>query len=162
MNDKQQRFCEEYIIDLNGTKAAIRAGYSERTAASIAEQLLRKLDIQEFISKLKAKRSKRTEVTADRVIKELAKIGFANISDYIEENNTVTKIKKLSRRKSAAVSAIEITETEFEGGVKKTVKFKLHDKISALTNLGRHLGIFEKDNAQQNKEVVVNIGARKK
>ncbi len=77
---KQERFCTEYIIDLNATQAAIRAGYSVKTANRIASENLSKLDIQRKIQELQQKRAERTEITQDRVLKELAGIGFAPIT----------------------------------------------------------------------------------
>lgn len=77
---KQERFCREYIIDLNATQAAIRAGYSKKTANRIASENLSKLDIQKKIQELQQERAERTEITQDKVLKELAGIGFAPIT----------------------------------------------------------------------------------
>lgn len=77
---KQERFCTEYIIDLNATQAAIRAGYSKKTANRIASENLSKPDIQRKIQELQQERAERTEITQDRVLKELAGIGFAPIT----------------------------------------------------------------------------------
>ena len=81
LTPKQERFCEEYLIDLNATQAAIRAGYSEKTAYSAGQRLLRNVEIQNRIAELKAERSKRTEITQDRVVKELAAMAFANVTE---------------------------------------------------------------------------------
>ena len=78
---KQQRFVDEYLIDLNATQAAIRAGYSEKTAFSIGTENLRKPLIQKAIQQRKQAREQRTEITQDRVIQELAAIGFARATD---------------------------------------------------------------------------------
>ena len=93
LTPKQERFCEEYLIDLNATQAAIRAGYSEKTAREQAAQNLSKLNIQEKIAELKAERSKRTEITQDRVIKELAAMAFAKATDYAQIAGNVVFIK---------------------------------------------------------------------
>ena len=77
---KQERFCREYIIDLNATQAAIRAGYSKKTANRIASENLSKLDIQKKIQELRQERAERTEITQDKVLKELAGIGFVPIT----------------------------------------------------------------------------------
>lgn len=77
---KQEIFCREYIIDLNATQAAIRAGYSKKTANRIASENLSKLDIQKKIQELQQERAERTEITQDKVLKELAGIGFAPIT----------------------------------------------------------------------------------
>ena len=81
LTPKQERFCEEYLIDLNATQAAIRAGYSANTAREQGAQNLSKLNIQEKIAELQAERSKRTEITQDRVVKELAAMAFAKLGD---------------------------------------------------------------------------------
>lgn len=157
LTDNQKRFCEEYIIDLNGTKAAIRAGYSEKTAEVQASRLLRNAKVLEFVSQLKEKRSERTEITADMVVKELAKIGFNNLQDYIDEGNTIKDLKTIPRDHAASVESIKIIETVWDGGTKTATTFKLHDKVSALEKLGRHLGIFEKDNEQNKPDLNVNF-----
>ena len=91
LTDRQARFCEEYLIDLNATQAAIRAGYSEKTANRIASELLSKLDIQEKITELKAERAKRTEMTQDSVIQELAAVARAEVKGV----RAVDKLKAL-------------------------------------------------------------------
>ena len=77
LTEKQKRFCEEYLVDLNATQAALRAGYSERTAYSIGDENLKKPEIQNYLRELMEKRSERTEITADTVIEELKKIALA-------------------------------------------------------------------------------------
>src|SRR6056297_478874 len=84
LTDKQKAFCEEYLIDLNATQAAIRAGYSEDSANNIGPENLLKPSIQKEIQKLKDVRSKRTQITADKVLEELARIGYSKITDYLE------------------------------------------------------------------------------
>ena len=74
LNEKQKQFCEEYIIDLNGTQAAIRAGYSEKTANRIASELLTKLDIQEYICELKNKRSERVKYSQDELMRDILEV----------------------------------------------------------------------------------------
>lgn len=134
---KQQRFVEEYLIDLNATQAAIRAGYSVKTAKEIGCENLSKPNISSEIAKAMAERSKRTGVTADRVIEELAKIGFINISDVV--NLRTGKILTEAQKEDlACIQSIKIKETEF--GEDREVKF--YDKKSALELLGKHLGLF--------------------
>lgn len=153
LNPKQKRFCQEYVIDLNGTQAAIRAGYSARTANEQAAQLLAKLSIQAFVKKLQKGISKRLEVSADKVVQELAKIGFCNIQDYIETGNSTKDLSGIERDTAAPISSIKVTKTTGGKGEgaweQEAVEFKLHNKVSALETLGKHLGIFEKDNSQK-------------
>ena len=84
LNERQKRFCDEYLIDLNATQAAIRAGYSPKTAYSLGQRLLKKVDIQEYLQKRLKNREERTEVTQDRVLKELAKVAFHEAADYTD------------------------------------------------------------------------------
>ena len=82
LNDRQMRFCDEYLIDLNATQAAIRAGYSEKYANTNAPKLLQNTAVKEYIQKRKADRERRTEITQDMVLRELAIIAFSNAADY--------------------------------------------------------------------------------
>jgi len=149
LTSKQQAFCEEYLIDLNATQAAIRAGYTARTANNHINQIVVNSGVQAEIARLKAKRAQRTEITADNVVLELAKIGFSNIEDFAKiEGKTVkfTDFKDLTREQLAAVESIGSTE-------KGKITLKLHSKISALQDLGKHLGIYQKDNEQTGQTI---------
>lgn len=91
LTEKQRRFVDEYLIDLNATQAAIRAGYSVKTAREQASQNLTKLNIQQAISEKMAERSKRTGVNQDRIVLELAKIAFVNAADVIDSDDATIK-----------------------------------------------------------------------
>ena len=141
LTDKQRRFCEEYLIDLNATQAAIRAGYSKKTANEQGCQNLAKLNIQAYLQKLMAERSARTEIDADNVVRELGKLAFSNIGDYVTfgpEGVTLKPSKDLTNEQRACISAV--SEMVIKDG--RTVRFKLHDKTKNLELLGRHLGLF--------------------
>lgn len=145
---KQQRFIEEYLIDLNATQAAIRAGYSAKTAYSKGQLMTKTLSEQ--ITEAQAKRSQRTEITQDMVLQELAKIGFSNMLDYVTPTNggdLVPDFSALTRDQAAAISEVTVEEyTEGRGDDArdvKRVKFKLSDKRAALVDMGRHLGMFK-------------------
>lgn len=147
---KQQTFCEEYLVDLNGAQAAIRAGYSEKTARTIASELLTKPNIQDCIQQLMDKRSKSTEITAERVLQEIAKLGFANMQDYTRTSDgaLVTDMSAVTRDQMAAVQEFTSetrTERGDEGSTGDNVekfRFKLADKRASLDLLGRHLKLF--------------------
>ncbi|NQY81950.1 MAG: terminase small subunit [Alphaproteobacteria bacterium] len=143
MNNRQRRFAQEYIIDLNATQAAIRAGYSEKTAAAHASRLLINVNMQENIQEAIKERSERTNIRADRVLTELAKIGFANMLDYIDVDGDDVRVdlQDISRDQAAAISEIVIEERQ-HAEIGKRVKFKLLDKRAALVDIGRHLGMF--------------------
>lgn len=145
LTEKQKRFVEEYLIDLNATQAAIRAGYSVKRASEIGYQLLQKTTVSEAIAAAMAERSRRTGITQDRVIQELAKIAFAKMTDFVEWDGEGVRFRdssQLSDEDAACVAEVTEQEIEFESGKKKTKKIKLHDKVAALEKLGRHLGIF--------------------
>lgn len=154
LNEKRQRFVEEYLVDLNATQAAIRAGYSPRTAKQQGQRLLTFVDVQEAIQVGRSKRTERTEITQDRVLEELAKIGFADIRkavnwgkdpiDATSENADPNGLRQypvslipseeIDDDTAAAVSEVSLTQAG--------IKVKMHDKLSALTSIGKHLGMF--------------------
>ncbi|EES51337.1 terminase small subunit [Clostridium botulinum] len=143
MTAKQKLFCNEYLIDLNATQAAIRAGYSESSAKEIGSINLTKVNIKEYIEKRMGKREIRTEITQDKVLNELAKIGFANIDDYVEVEldeyeDKVVKIKATKDIPDDKIAAISSIKQGANG-----IEVKLHDKVKALENIGRHLGMFK-------------------
>ena len=149
MTPKQQRFVEEYLVDLNATQAAIRAGYSKRTAEAIGHENLKKPYIAQAVSEAMAKRSERTGITQDKVLKELARLGFSNMLDYVsvtEAGDAVVDLSRLTRDQAAAISEIIVDEyTEGRGADARNVKrirFKLADKKGALDSIARHLGMF--------------------
>ena len=147
---KQIRFVDEYMVDFNATQAAIRAGYSEKTANTIGAQNLAKLSIQAEISRRQKDLQRRTEVTQERVVKELARIAFANMADYLHvETQTRTKDDGTETTYQIVVlSETEDLSTDQRAAlanVKQSVngvEIKLHDKIKALELLGRHIGMF--------------------
>jgi phage terminase small subunit len=144
---KQERFAEEYLVDLNATQAAIRAGYSEKTAAEIGRQNLIKLEIQKEIQEAIEKRSKRTEITVDRVLNEYAKIGFFDPRKLFDKDGKPIPINELDADTAAAIGGLDVLE-EYEGYgeyrtfVGHTKKYKIIDKKGALDSIARHLGMF--------------------
>lgn len=161
LNPKQDRFCREYVIDLNGTQAAIRAGYSKKTANEQAGRLLVNVSIQNRIKELQNKIELQVEKNGIDVVNELIKVGFANIQDFIGSDFEVNDISQLPKEKAAAISSIEVTTrsigSEDSPIFERNVKFKLHDKISALEKLGKYFGIFEKDNDQRKLVIIPTI-----
>jgi phage terminase small subunit len=139
LTPKQQRFVQEYLIDLNATQAAIRAGYSKDTAKDIGCENLAKPNIQEAIQDAMEKRGKKTEITAERVLQELSKIAFSDLNKFVEvdENGKIT-VKDSSQLDGTVLS--EISESITQNG--RTRKVKLHDKMKALELIGRHLAMF--------------------
>lgn len=140
---KQARFVAEYLIDLNATQAAIRAGFSRRTARQIGERLLTKVDIAQAIEAAMAERSRRTEITADRVLQEVAKLAFLDIAGAFNADGSLKPLHEIDPDTRAALSGLEVAEITGEDGhtVGRIRKLKLADKTASLTLLMRHLGM---------------------
>ena len=153
LNAKQRRFVDEYLIDLNATQAAIRAGYSAKTANEQGARLLANVSVQALLTERMKAREKRTEITQDKVLAELAKIGFADIrralnwgaevivvddetgETAVSNGVALVSSEKIDNDTAAAIS--EISQTA------QGIKIKLHDKRAALVDIGRHLGMFK-------------------
>ena len=136
---------------MNATQAAIRAGYSTDTAGSIGAENLKKPEIKNRIDKAMAERSKRTGINQDRVLQELARIGFAKITDVVDPDTAKIKTDA-SEDDLACIQSIKIKPNEF--GTEREVK--LYDKKSALVDLGKHLGMF-KDRLELDADMELNI-----
>ena len=139
MTGKQKRFIEEYLVDLNATRAAIRAGYSPDTAKDIGCENLKKPMIRCHIALAMAERSRRTGVNADRVVMELAKIAFVNANDVIDPDTATVRSDALPED-TAAIQSVKV-KTFGEDGLEREIK--MADKLKALELLGRHLGMFK-------------------
>jgi len=139
LTPKQQRFVEEYLIDLNATQAAIRSGYSEKTARQIGEQNLSKLDIQKAIQDALKERSERVQIDADYVLKRLVEIDQMDVLDIMDENLNMKPLKewpKIWRQYINNVESIELSDGE--GWLKK---IKWPDKVKNLELIGKHVSV---------------------
>lgn len=145
MNPKQKRFCQEYLVDLNGTQAAIRAGYSAKTATTIAAENLTKPNIRSEIQRLQAQQSQRVEVTADGVLKDLAAIGFTPITDVLTVADGKVTLLDSSQWSDDAHKAVENVRQSKDG-----FSLKMVNKLDALGKLGQHLGLFSDLNVALN------------
>lgn len=147
---RQDIFAREYVVDLNGTRAAIAAGYSERTANEQASRLLANRKVQIIVDRLKSQRASRLEIKADRVLEELARLAFSNMGDYVgaDEDGKPQglNLAGITRDQWAAVQEIREDTTGGSGdGERKAVlrtTLKLADKGLNLERLGRHLKLF--------------------
>ncbi|RPM55535.1 terminase small subunit [Pseudomonas aeruginosa] len=145
LTKKQRLFVDEYLLDLNATQAAIRAGYSTRRAAEIGYQLLQRPEVAQAIQAAMAERSKRTEVEADYVIRRLREIDEMDVLDILEDDGSFRSIRDWPKAWRQFLSGIEIAEL-FEGrgddrriaGVLRKVKWP--DKLRNLELLSRHVG----------------------
>lgn len=141
LTKKQRRFIDEYLIDLNATQAAIRAGYSPETAKDIGCENLAKPNIKNEIDKAIAERSKRTGVNADRVVRELARIAFCKASDVINFEDATLRADA-NEDDLAIVQSVKVKKTIGEKSDTEEREIKLADKIKALELLGKHLGMY--------------------
>lgn len=159
LNPNQQRFVEEYLIDLNATQAAIRAGYEAKNADVTGPRLLGHVGVGKAIADAMAERSVRTRVTADRVLTELARIGFGDIRHVVnwrantcetgkQDEEGVPETRSFNEVElvgsdiidhDAAAAIAEISQTK-DGGL----KVKMHNKVAALQEMGRHLGVAQR------------------
>lgn len=160
LSPKQEQFCREYLIDLNATQAAIRAGYSEKTANPAAARLLSKVSVQNRLSELLTQRSTRTEIDADYVLKRHREIDELDILDIFKPDlsgfRPLTEWPKAWRTSISGLDVSELFESvdgkkEFSGLLKKV---KWPDKVRNLELLGRHVDI----QAYSEKMVVENQG----
>ena len=150
LTKKNEVFCEEYLIDLNATQAAIRAGYSVESAGSIGSELLKKPEIRARIETAMAERSKRTGINADRVLRELGRIAFVDPSDMttaeVKPDATPDDRAAIAGMKVKYVPHKDFDENGdpiIEQAIEREVK--LCDKLKALELCGRHLGMFKED-----------------
>ncbi|MCW0014896.1 terminase small subunit [Rhizobium sp. BT-226] len=159
LTDKQSRFVAEYLIDLNATQAAIRAGYSAKTAQQQGSRLLLNVVVQEELSRQQSKVAERLEITKERIVDELAKIGFANMLDYMRaghDGDPYLDFSGLTRDQAAALS--EVIVEDFKDGRGddardvRRVKFKLHDKKGALVDLAKMLGFITERHEHTGKD----------
>lgn len=143
LTDKQQRFVEEYLIDLNATQAAIRAGYSEKTAQEQSSRLLSNVMVAEAISDLKAKRSNETGINAAWVLKRLAREVEADAADLYDENGNLKAIHDWPLIwRQGLVAGMETVREKHDGEELSTVnKVKLSDRLRRLELIGKHVDI---------------------
>jgi phage terminase small subunit len=138
---KQRRFVEEYLVDLNATEAAIRAGYSKRTARQMGAENLSKPVIAEAIRIAMAGRSQRTKITSDRVLEELGIIAFSDMRKFATWGASGVKLNDSNTLpEDAARCVAEVAESPGKYG--RSLRFKLHDKVAALEKIAKHLGMF--------------------
>lgn len=170
MTDAQKRFCDEYLIDLNATRAykvAYKRCKKDETANVNGSKLLRNAKVKEYIAQKQVEIQKRTEITQDKVIKELANIAFANGTDFAQivekeyeekvydnEGNCIgTKPKKYKCLELTSTDNLTEEQKSAVAGIKQTtngIEIKINDKVKALELLGKHLGMFKETNININ------------
>ena len=156
LTDKRQRFVEEYLIDLRATQAAMRAGYSAKTAKQQGLRLLRNVEVAAAIERAKAARSERTEITADYVLREYREIWEAEITDILTPDWTLKPLDQwpnIWRKMTTPSEVKDVMERSKDGGdaswdkIGELIKFNMFPKAEALKKIGEHTMVraFQKD-----------------
>lgn len=148
LTKKQQMFVNEYLIDLNATQAAIRAGYSVDSAKEIGCENLTKPNIQQAIGEAMAERSKRTGINQDRVVLELAKIAFVKMTDIVDSQGRIKE--SATEDDLACIESMKYKSSESDTGSSIEREIKISPKLKALELLGKHLGMW-------NDKIDVNV-----
>lgn len=161
LTDKQRRFVDEYLVDLNATQAAIRAGYSEKTACEQSSRLLANVKVSEAVQAAMKAREKRTHITQDRVLQELARVAFFDIRRLYNADGSLKRPDQLDDEAAAVLSGVDVIEQQTmsadeDGNIQATPTFtkkaKVFDKMAALTLAMRHLGML-KDKIEHSGEI---------
>jgi phage terminase small subunit len=154
LNEKQKRFADEYLIDLNATQAAIRAGYSPRSAAEQASRLLKNAKVRAYIDERMAELSRRTGVNQERILRELARIAFVNAPDLINmEDATIREDATIDDMAAIASVRVKVIPTENGQGIEREIR--LADKIRALDLLGKRFAMWT-----ERQQIDANFGVQ--
>jgi phage terminase small subunit len=155
MTPKQERFVEEYLVDLNATQAAIRAGYSAKTAEQQGSRLLSNVQVSKAVQAKRAALSEKTGITIERTARELAALAFANVKALVHSDGTPKAIHELTDEEARGLTGLDVVSIgNAQVGEGQVLKYKL-DKRAAAEALMRHLGGFEKDNNQSKPQVTI-------
>ena len=160
LTSRQEQFCQEYLIDLNGTQAAIRAGYSEKTANEIASENLAKPNIQARVAELKAKRLKRVENEQDSVLKELLNWFYSDVTEFMQlKPEDVKKLDPSLRRLITGFKNVQKTTKDDDGNVvvEDLIELRFVSKEKAAEFITKHIGFYELDNLQQKQDTAPRI-----
>ena len=154
LTDKQKRFCEEYIVDWNCTRAAKAAGYSEKTAYAIGSENLKKLEIKDYIQECKNKIEELAGISKLKAIKQLSRMAFADISEAYNDDGT---LKPLSQMSDDLKATFEGVETMTVGEMSEVQKLKIASKRGALQDLAKMLGWNEAQKIEHSGDITIEI-----
>jgi phage terminase small subunit len=141
LRKKKERFCQEFLVDMNIKEAAGRAGYKVENNSWYIYNMVKEPCVQDRIAYLQWQRQKRLQITQDRVLQEIASIAFFNVKDLYWDDGSLKELSSLTREEAAAISGIDVVEGNNSRPTVK--KIKLEGKQTALMNLGKHLGMFK-------------------
>lgn len=153
MTDLQKRFAEEYVIDYHITNAGKRAGVQGDNINIVAWKMLQLPDVQTYVEQLQAEAALRCQVSKDELLMEFKKVGFSNIKNYLHNDLDVKYLSEIDT--AEAIKSVKKTVRSGEDFTDTTVEITLHDKLSALNSIGRHIGFFSEDNSQKNPVIKI-------
>jgi phage terminase small subunit len=157
LSDKQKLFIEEYLVDLNATQAALRAGYAPKRAYAMGHENLRKPEIAAALSAAMAERSERTKIDQDRVVLEIARLAFSDVRKLFD-GTRLKRMDEIDDATAAAISSVKVSTRQVgEGEVEHIAEIKFWPKTTALEQAGKHIGLFGADNLQKKPEVTQNV-----
>ncbi len=139
---KQEMFCREYLLDLNATQAAIRAGYSVASASQVGYENMMKPDLQRRISELMQERNERNKIDADYVLRRLSEIDQMDVMDILAENGELKPVREWPKVWRTTLSGMDVSEINTsEGAAGLLKKIKWPDKVKNLELLGNHVNV---------------------
>lgn len=144
LNELQERFAAEYVKDVNATQAAIRAGYSRKTAHAIGARLLKHVEVKALIDRMQAKVLDKAELSAARTLEEMRRLAFSNVQDLFDESGDLKPIHTLTREQAACIASLEVimkNATAGDGKVDRVLKIKVWDKPKVMEMLGKHFAL---------------------
>src|ERR1051326_385167 len=144
MTPKQEQFIAEYLVDLNGTQAAIRVGYSKRTAQPIAARLLSNVMISQEIARRQKERLAKVELTATGTLEQLKAILHSDIRSFIDGNGALKPVAELTAEQAASISSIEVILKNAQAGdgvIDRVLKIRLWDKVRAIEMAMKHFSL---------------------
>lgn len=144
MTDKESAFIHEYLVDLNATQAAIRAGYSPKTAKQTASRLLSKANVAAALATRKAKQLTRADLSASRVLEELRRLAFSDIRGLFDATGNLKPLHTLNEDEAAAIASMEVVVKNAQAGdghMDTIHKIKVWDKTRALEMLAKHFAL---------------------
>ena len=151
LTPKQQRFCDEYLIDMNATRAALRAGYTQATAMN--GQLMEMPKIQAYLKERTAQAAQKLQVSHETLLGELMKVAFANMGDYFGDDGRVKAMGDIADDKKSAIWSLKVSEGKYG----TTVQLRLHNKLAALEKIAKHIKFYEVEAKQPEPQEAVYV-----
>ena len=151
LTPKQQRFCDEYLIDMNATRAALRAGYTQATAMN--GQLMEMPKIQAYLKGRTAEAAQKLQVSHETLLGELMKVAFANMGDYFGDDGRVKPMQDIVDDKKSAIWSLKVSEGKYG----TTVQLRLLNKLAALEKIAKHIKFYDVEQKKPEPQEAVYV-----